>query len=145
MATYVAQVQTPWTAEKVFSYLADLENLEQWDPGVSSAKIVQGTKGEDGATYDVSANKAKLRYKITDYQKPSLVGFEAKTRFFESIDKITVEKNQSGSLVTYDAILLLNGPLRVFDFALKKFFNNLGDKAAIGLAANLEGELATHD
>ena len=57
-----------------------------------------------------------------------------------SLDTITVEGDEEGSVVTYDAELTLKGPLQVFDPLLRLAFNRIGDKAARGLVAALEGE-----
>lgn len=42
-----------------------------------------------------------------------------------------------GATVTYDADLVLKGPLKVGDPALKVGFDRMGDKAADGLGAKL--------
>ena len=141
MARYKARIKTNWSAEKSFDYLSDLRNLEEWDPGVSEAKLSEGNEVGANASYDVKANGANLRYRITDFERPNLVGFKAKTTFFTSIDKIYFESSHTGACVTYDAILLLNGPLKVFNFILKRYFNRLGDEAAVGLATHIDGQL----
>ena len=61
---------------------------------------------------------------------------------FRSIDRISIKTDgPSGCLVTYDAELRLNGPLRLADFALKPTFKRIGDRAARGLVVALAGDV----
>lgn len=140
MAKYKTTVTTDWPVDETFDYMADLRNFESWDPGVSSATIVQGRPGGPDAAYDVVASRAKLRYEVTEHDAPHTTTVRAKTRFFESIDKITVSATASGSAATYDARLELNGPLSIFDPLLGLAFNRIGERAADGLATALEGQ-----
>ncbi len=58
---------------------------------------------------------------------------------FTSIDLITVQTDDEGTLVTYDAELTLNGVLGLADPLLRLAFGRIGDKAAAGLREALEG------
>jgi len=141
MAKYLAVVNSKQPIETAFDYLSDLTNLEEWDPGVSEAKLVEGSNHGLAGKYAVKANRANLEYEITVLDKPNHLGFQAKTRFFTSVDHIYFKKTETGCEVTYDALLELNGPLSFLDFALKKMFKRIGDKAATGLAEALDGEV----
>jgi len=70
---------------------------------------------------------------VTHYSAPKRMLIEARTTFLTSFDEVTVEPNGAGSVVTYDAVLKLNGPLALFDLALAMAFRRLGDAAAAGL------------
>ena len=59
---------------------------------------------------------------------------------FTSLDRIDVEPDGTGSLVTYDAELRLNGPLGVFDLVLRPLFDRIGGRADEGLQRALHGE-----
>lgn len=139
MARYTVTVTSPWTPDKAFAYMADLRNFAQWDPGVSEAELVEGDGPGLGAAYRVKASGTTLRYETKEYRPDEMVYVVAKTRFFESLDRISVEPDGTGSQVVYDAQLKLNGPLGIFDPVLKLAFNRIGDKAGTGLIAALEG------
>ncbi len=139
MARYTIAVISPWTPEQAFAYMADLRNFAKWDPGVSEADLVEGDGPGPGAAYRVKASGTTLRYETKEYRPDEMIYVVAKTRFFESLDRITVEPDDTGSRVVYDAQLKLNGPLRVFDPVLKLAFDRIGDKAGTGLIAALEG------
>ncbi len=144
MATYSVSIDSPLSAEEAFAYVADFRNFEAWDPGVSSSvQVTEPTTGGSGpglgAEYEVQASRATLIYRVETYEPPTEVYVEATTRFFSSRDRITVAASGTGSVVTYDAILELNGPLGLADPLLGAFFDRLGDKAATGLATALGG------
>lgn len=140
MARYTATVASPLQLEDAFAFMADLRNFEKWDPGVSSSELIAGGEPGLGATYRVKANGATLEYKTKEYQAPSEVYVVAKTTFFESLDRITVEAIGDASHVTYDAELRLNGPLRLFDPLLSIAFDRIGSKAAAGLEEALNAK-----
>ncbi len=139
MARYKVTVETPMTPEDAFDYMADLRNFGEWDPGVSSAKLVKGDGPGLGAAYALRASGADLTYETKEFRPPEETYLVAKTRFFSSYDRITVVAKGTGAQVTYDAELKLNGPLGLFDPALGLLFNRIGDKAATGLERVLEG------
>ena len=143
MAKYVTTIETPMPADEAFAYMADLRNFEEWDPGVQTSKQVEGAGPGPDAEYDVTVDAPgkglTLRYRTTEYDAPNACTVKASSTMFTSLDRITVEPTGSGSLVTYDAELTLNGPLGLFDFALKPQFRKIGKRANDGLLAALDG------
>ncbi len=140
MARYTATIRTPWSAEKAFDYMADLRNFEQWDPGVSSSKLVEGSAPGSDAAYDVKVTGTELRYETREFDPPRRTVVEAKTALLRSYDVIEVTTAASGTEVLYDATLELNGPLKIVDPILGLFFRRIGDKAAAGMQKALDGE-----
>ncbi len=140
MALYEATVKSPMSAEEAFDYLIDLTNLEEWDPGVSEARLDDGSQvGPDGKFF-VKANGVKLNYSIDDYDRPKSFGFSAKSLLFTSIDKISFETTESGCNVTYLARLDINLGLSIFDGRVSRRFKQICDDAVVGLADALKGE-----
>ena len=82
----------------------------------------------------------KLRYRIERYERPDVVVAIASNRRLTSDDTITVEAADGGSIVTYDAVLTLNGLFRFADPLLSLAFRRIGGKAAAGLIEALAGE-----
>ena len=145
MARYTTTVRTLMTPEAAFDYVADLGNLEHWDPGVSSSTQVVGEGIVADAAYDVrlSTLPMTLRYETTALDETARsVTLKARNRWLTSLDTITVEADGAGpgSLVTYDAELTLNGPLGLANPLLGLTFDRVGDKAAGGLKQALDGE-----
>ncbi|MBT8249727.1 MAG: SRPBCC family protein, partial [Acidimicrobiia bacterium] len=140
MARYTATIRTPWSPEKAFSYMSDLRNFEEWDPGVSSSKLVEGDEPGSDAAYDVKVSGTELRYETREFDPPRRTVVEARTALLRSYDIIEVTAAPGGTEVLYDATLELNGPLRIADPILGLFFKRIGDKAAGGMQNILEGE-----
>lgn len=146
MATYVTTIRTPRSPVEAFTYMADLRNFAEWDPGVRSAEQVVGDGGGPGTEFDVAVDAPggalELRYVTTDYVEPSTVTVRASSRMFTSLDRIDVLPDGDGSIVTYDAELTLNGPLRFLDLLLRPVFDRIGGRANEGLLRALDGEQA---
>jgi carbon monoxide dehydrogenase subunit G len=147
MARYVTTVRTPRSPEDAFAYVADLCNFAEWDPGVVAAEQVEGRGIGLGAVYDVTVKNPgrdiTLRYRTVEIDVPRTIRVVAKSWMFTSDDRITVEPDGAGSLVTYDAELRLNGLLRFGDLGLRIAFGRIGDRAAAGLRTALDGEAAS--
>jgi len=144
MARYVTKVRTARTPQKAFAYMADLRNFTEWDPGVKAVKQVEGSGGGLDAVFDVTVAgpvlDLTLRYVTEEHDTPRNLLVVARSFIFTSIDRITVEPDGTGSIVTYDADLRLNGPLRIGDLGLRLVFDRIGDRAAAGLRRVLGGQ-----
>lgn len=132
-------------AADAHDYVADLRNLPEWDPGVVTATQAEGAGIDLGAVYEVTLARPpryRLRYEVTEHDPGRSTTLIARSRIFTSIDRVEAvpADDGSGSVVTYDAELRLNGILRVADPALRIAFERIGDRAAAGLRAALEGE-----
>ena len=64
----------------------------------------------------------------------------AKSRTLTSTDRVTVVADGATTLVTYDALLELNGVLRLADPLMRLAFGRIGDRAAAGLRRVLNGQ-----
>ena len=137
MARYVTTVRSAKTPKEAFAYMADLRNFAEWDPGVKAVRQVVGSGGGPDAVFDVTVAgpviDLTLRYMTEEHDAPRNLLVVARSTVFTSIDRITVEPDGTGSVVTYDADLRLNGVLRVGDLGLRLMFGVIGDRAAAGL------------
>ena len=134
------------TPQEAFAYMADLGNFVEWDPGVKAVRQVEGSGGGLDAVFDVTVvapgPDLTLRYVTEVHDAPHNLLVVARSIVFTSIDRITVEPDGTGSLVTYDADLRLNGVLRVGDLGLRLVFGQIGDRAAAGLRRVLGANVA---
>ena len=137
MARYVTTVRSAKTPKAAFAYMADLRNFAEWDPGVKAVRQVEGSGGGPDSVFDVTVAgpvlDLTLRYVTEEHDAPRNLLVVASSTVFTSIDRITVEQDGTGSVVTYDADLRLNGVLRVGDLGLRLVFGVIGDRAAAGL------------
>ena len=144
MACYIAYVRTPRAPHDVFGFMADLRNFADWDPGVRRVVQVEGDGGGPDAVFDVTVRGGvrdlTLRYRTEAYLPPGRLVVVAETAILHSDDRIVVEPDEGGSIVTYDARLHLRGPLKIADGALQRSFDRIGERAASGLCEALDGE-----
>ncbi len=142
MARYLVRLRSPKSPAEAFAYMANLGNFAEWDPGVTRVKQSEGEGPGLNAVYDVSVKglPTPLRYRTTQFQPPDSIVARAETLILTSLDTITVEADGTGSIVTYDAELTLNGPLGLADPILRLTFGRIGDRAAAGLIRVLDGE-----
>ena len=119
MAHYNASVETPRPLDEVFAYLSDFSTTEEWDPGVVEAKRVNGAavghETEFRLVAEFLGRKNELAYRIVEYDPPHAVTFLGENATVVSRDRITFESTAAGTRVTYDADLVLKGPLRIAD------------------------------
>ena len=144
MARYATTIDTPWSAEAAFAYMAEMRNFAQWDPGVRHAESAIGSGPGLGAAYDLDVRAGPgvmtLRYEIVEWDPPRRLVARAETGTLLSLDEIRVEPTSTGASVTYDAELTFRGIARIASPALALAFRRIGDRAAGGLRTALQSE-----
>jgi len=144
MAKYQTSVRTPWSRQRAYDYLRDLEHFSDWDPGITRSERVAGASGEVGSTYDVTVHSfgrdTVMRYEIVDLDPQTRIEARSETGTLRSIDVMAFRDDGDGGCVaTYTADLQLKGVLGLADPLLSLMFNRLGDRAAAGLRRQLDG------
>lgn len=145
MAKYTTTVGSSLSADEAFDYLRDFATIQQWDPGVARAALIEGEAGQVGARYRVDTvlfgRVTPLEYAIVvEVDSPDgsrRIDLRAENGDFVSYDVITVRPAAGGSQVTYDADLALKGFRRLFDPSLWLLFQVIGRRAECGLRAAL--------
>jgi carbon monoxide dehydrogenase subunit G len=142
MAHYRATVHAPWSVERAFEYMADLEHFAEWDPGVKRATQVVGEGPGLGAAYDVTVRGVGrdqiLRYEIVEIEAPRRFVARAETGTLLSLDAVTIEADGDASAITYDATLTLKGVMKIGSPVLALMFRRIGDRALQGLRSVIE-------
>lgn len=138
MARYTVTVPSSKSAAEAFAYMSDMRAFIEWDPGISKVTQVTGDGAGPGAVFDVAVKgiagrDTVLRYDTVEYDAPRTVLLRGRNALFTSVDRVTVEPTATGSNVTYDAVLTMNGLLAPMNLALGLVFNKIGDRAAKGL------------
>ena len=141
MARFVDSVPAPWSPEDAFSYMADVTNFAEWDPGTHRVEQVEGSGPGADATYDVTVDvghrSTTLRYDVVEWQPPHRVTLSASNAVMRLHDDIVIDRMEMETLITYDARITLRGPLKVFDRWLEGRFRPMGERAAAGLRARV--------
>ena len=147
MATYEDTIQSSWTADETFGYLAEFSNAEQWDPGVLEGSQLDPGPVRAGTRFRIvvpfGGRWLALIYHVTSYSPTDRqVVLEARSRLLRAVDTITVTPpaagpSAEGSAVRYRAEVTLRGPFGLADPLLARGFRTVGDRAAKGLAGAL--------
>jgi len=141
MARYKATVDTPHHPDEAFAYLSDFSTTAEWDPGVLEAERLGDAPVAEGSEFQLVADflrrKTTLTYSIVEYDPPNAVTFRGENSSVVSLDRITFERSDGGTRITYDADLALKGPFRIADPLLALAFKRVGDRALAGMRKTL--------
>jgi len=141
VATYRARVPSSRPQAEVFDYMARFSNAAEWDPGVTGATGLSEAPAL-GSTYRLQVRTfgraVPLDYRIIEYDPPRRVVLSAENSMVRSTDVIEVVAGpEDGSILTYDATLELKGVAVLFNPLLGRSFQRIGDRAMVGLQAEL--------
>jgi carbon monoxide dehydrogenase subunit G len=141
MARYRATIDTLCERDDAFAYISDFSSTQEWDPGVVEAERLNDAAVREGTEFRLVAKflgrRTALTYRIVEYDPQRAVTFRGENATVISNDRITFEAVGEGTQITYDAELLLKGPLRLADPLLRLAFNRVGNRALAGLKHKL--------
>jgi len=144
VARYRTTIESTKSPTEAFEYLADFANAKEWDPGVEEGEHLTSAPLRQGSRFRLVARflgrRVPLEYEITAFEPGRRVVFEAADAMVRSVDEIRFTGAGTGTSVTYDADLRVNGPFgRLVDPLLGLAFRRIGDRAAAGLRKALNG------
>ena len=138
-------VETTTPIEKVFAYLSDFTNTEEWDPGTVSTRRVAGDGGV-GTKYDnvskFAGSKTELTYTVRTHVPNERFVLVGQNKTVTATDTMTFSPTAGGTRVTYNAAFEFKGLFGkvapVLSPVLGIAFKKLGDEAEKGLQTNLD-------
>lgn len=134
-------VSSSLTQTKLFDYMADFTNAEEWDPGTKSAKRLDDGKIGVGSEFELvvefAGSESPFTYRITEYERPDRLVVEADTEAVHLTDTMTCSKSGKGSVLNYDARLDLKGWRVVTSPVMSVLFKRLCGKGKGGLEREL--------
>ena len=137
MPRYRVSIESAKPPPEAFGYLAEFDNIRDWDPSVASARRLDEGALRLGSTFEVvvqvGRRRLPLRYTIVRFEPGQVVALEANARWFRSFDEVSVSPSGSGSVVTYDALLELQSLAKLAAPFMGRAFQRIGDDAAAGL------------
>jgi len=139
---YSRRLVVPVPLDETFAYLSRFSSAAEWDPGVTSARMVTPNPVQLGSVFELDAvflgNAVPLRYEITDFEPPNRVVLAAENASVRSTDHISFARDPSGgTVVQYNADLTLKGVARLAAPIFALAFRRIGDRASDGLLATL--------
>jgi hypothetical protein len=144
MARYQTTVRSRRSAAETFAYLAVFSNAVQWDPGVLAGEQLDPGPVGRGTRFRLVVpflgRRMPLTYQVTAYRPDHEVELAAVNGLLRATDRIVVTEQADGPAVSYEAEVVLRGPLRVLDPLLRPGFRTVAQRAAAGLADALSGD-----
>lgn len=127
---------------EVFDYTADFENIENWDPGVSSSRRVDEGPLGVGSKFELmvsfGASKIPMIYEMTVFEPNERIVLVGKGEDIEAVDEIRFEDEGGGTtLVDYTADLEFSNFVKYVAPVMGPVFKRVGEKALNGLVEAL--------
>lgn len=105
-------IVTTTPPDRVFAFLGDFRNAEEWDPGTVECELVSGSVGP-GATYrnvsEFLGSKTELTYTTVAHEPTSRVHFQGRNDSFVGNDRLSLSPEGAGTRVEYDADFEFSG------------------------------------
>lgn len=141
MITIDQTVEVDKPTDKVFDFLADFTTSTEWDPGTVKTVRIEGDGGV-GTRYENTSKFAgrvsTVIYVVKEIVPGKHIHLRGENSSLVANDRITVEPQGSGSVVTYRAEFAFGGILKVFTPILSIFVKRLGVDGARGMKQALE-------
>ena len=140
-------IDTPWSVEDAFDFVADFKRIAEWDPSVRACRATSVPESIVGSTYDVDISFAgrvmTMRYKVVELQRPSRLILHGVTSTSRAIDDVTFIATDEGTRIEWRLQITGRGPMKFFDSVvspvLKRPLQRLGRQAMDGLARAIQG------
>jgi carbon monoxide dehydrogenase subunit G len=127
--------------QQVIDYLKDFANAVEWDPGTQRCtRIDSGAIVEGASWHNVSkifGVTAELTYTLDSLSDSNLV-FRGKNKSSTSVENISIDAANTGSVITYRNDLEMHGPLKLLNPVLKLAFEKLATETEQQLTSVLK-------
>ena len=143
MPVITETVETDLHVEAAFDYVANFENIIEWDPGVTAVRKMSDGPAAVGTAYELDLNYGgsplSMTYRITEWDPPRRVVLEGDGARSFAIDRISFLPSSRGTSVEYQADIRMKGIYRAAEPFLGKLFRRVGDGAREGMDRRLRG------
>lgn len=119
--------------QRVWDYLVDFTNTEEWDPPTKSTTRTSGDGGVGTVYRNVSSMMGKdveIDYTVVQCEAPRLLQLRGETGSMHMVDTITLEKTPAGTTVHYRAEFHPEGAAKLAEPLMPLGLERLGDKSA---------------
>lgn len=133
-------VETPASADAVFTYLSDFTHTNEWDPGTVRTTLVSGDGGVDTTYHNVSkfaGRETELTYVVTHHHPNSSFSLRGENKTVIAHDSMEITEIPTGTRVTYTVDFEFEGVAKYVVPFMGFAFKKLGDEAEEGLRESL--------
>lgn len=140
------RIETTLPIDAAFDYVADFANAREWDPGVATARQIDGGPVAVGTRYDLGVRMggrvAPMEYRIAEFDRPRRVVLVGAGSNVSAVDDIRFEPSGEGTVIDYTADIRLGGLLRLAQPLLGGAFAKIARDAAGGMRRTLAARAA---
>lgn len=142
MIEYTGHLDVPLTHDVVFEKLADMTELDRWNPNVTTSRRTSGDRLVVGSTYVSTIQRGPLRMTavstLTAVDLGRSVTYEGSISGMWSVDSLGFEPRGAGTRITFRNRTQLPAWLRPFSPILNGAFQPQARKAVDGARRYLE-------
>ena len=106
MIEFTGQLDVALPPELVFERLADMAELDQWNPNVTTSQRTSGDRLQVGSTYLSTIRRGPLRMtarsKLTGVEPGQSVTYEGPISGLWSVDTLTFEPRDEGTRIIFE-------------------------------------------
>lgn len=125
----------------VFDYIAAFHNVQEWDPGVKSARKLTAGPVAVGSEFEVVMNFGlRLTYTLVDMTEGERLEFRVTSRLFDAHEEILFCGDTEQASVRYIARFSFREPMGTFARLRPESMESVGKQAVEGMRAALEDE-----
>ena len=134
-------VTTDQPLTKVWEYLSDFTNTEEWDPPTVTTTRTSGDGGVGTTYHNVSkllGSEQEVDYVVTEYDVERTLQLAGDAGSIKLLDTITFEKTGTGTSVTYHAEFNPEGVAKLAEPLMPVALKLLADKVAASMQEKLD-------
>ena len=126
----------------VVDYLKDFSHAEEWDPGTEKCTPIDAGPVQVGSRWHneskIAGVSTELTYELTELTAERIV-LVGKNETATSTDTITVLPHETGSEVTYEAVIEMKGAAKLAAPLVKLIFEKVGNDTEDDMTKVLNG------
>lgn len=136
MISFRGHLDVGCSPDHAFERLADMTDLDQWNPNVTSSRRIEGDRLESGSRYESIIVRGPMRMRaestLVEVEPGRKVRYEGSISIFWSVDELNFEATEQGCRITF--FNESSGPvwLRPFEPLLDAAFQPQARKAVRG-------------
>lgn len=134
---FVKDFEVTASPAQALDFIANFDNLMQWDDSVTAVNTPDDQTFGVGAKYTVDlmfAGRAqRMEYYVRQYVAGEYAELVGTNDGSTAIDRVTVKEHPNGARVTYDADIQIHGPFRYLDPILALLFAPTVNRAVQGM------------
>lgn len=136
MIRFTGELDAACTPSKAFDLLADMTELERWNPNVTSSRRIEGERLAPGSRYESVIVRGPLRMKaestLIEVEPGRRVRYEGGISAFWSVDEMAFEATLDGCRVTFLNETRVPAWMRPLGPVLNAAFQPQARKAVLG-------------